>query len=483
MTTLQGIISSNLSLTQAQLKADRKLVMEIQSKLANLGFYPGGPWIDGDLGDSSSFSWIGLTNFCNAIGGISIPSAGLAIDLGIATKLVETSQVVAVLDGAKNTTAILDLFKKIQKASPIINSSTPSSAFVSRTINKSPFQNLVDNYPANLESKPDGTSIAFSGSTIGLDEYPNRGSKPNIDNTALNFLSSDITNACVCVGGFTDSTSKIKANWAGKNSIAIEQFLSATKFIGVLNTVCQINEKSPNTDIDDCIIESPRKRFNLLVNDMVSMSGNISSSNSIASMFKRFTQRPKLEKWISDITDNAVDFTGGFFDPPFIQSPIVKDMINGVTVASFSTPPPAPNGNNAVSAYDLVRLISMLGWHQHLEPSAQLPFARWKSLESVVRSMGIDTARYVDVALETLGLINVISEPVIISKVGFGQSSMTYAAFVKFVDNSVNPKKIRTFALALRCPKNNGASDDFCDTRLAAAVTEIIRRIVKEELI
>ncbi len=483
MATLQDIITSNLTLTQSQLKADRQLVMEVQTKLANLGFYPGGPWIDGDVGNSSSFSWLGLINFCNAVGGISIPSTSLAIDSGIATKLVGTPQVIAVLDGAKNTTAILDSFKKIQIASPIINGSTPPSAFVSRTINKSPFQSLVDNYPASLEGRPDGNSIAFSNPTIGLDEYPDRGSKPNIDNTALNFLDSVIENACVCIGSFTDSTSKIKAHWFGRKSTKIEQFLSATKFIGVLNTVCQINEKSPNTDIDDCTIESPKKRFNLLVNDMVSMSENISSSNSIASMFKRFTQRPMLEKWISDITGNTVDFTGGFLDSPFIQNPIVKDITTGTTVASFSSSPPSPNGNNAVSAYDLVRLISMLGWHQHLEPTAQLPFAQWKSLESIVRSMGIDTARYVDVALETLGLINVISEPVIISKVGFGPSSMTYVAFVKFVDNSVNPKKIRTFSLTLRCSKSGGASDDFCDTHLAAAVTEIIRRIVKEEFI
>ena len=158
-------------------------------------------------------------------------------------------------------------------------------------------------------------------------------------------------------------------------------------------------------------------------------------------------------------------------------------LFRSETVASFSNPPPPNGGNNAVSAYDLVRLISMLGWHQHLAPNAQLPFAQWKSLESMVRAMGVDTARYVDVALETLGLINVISEPVVISKVGFGESSMTYVAFVRFIDNSVNPKKLRAFSLALRCPKNNGASDDFCDTRLAAAVTEIIRRIVQEELV
>jgi hypothetical protein len=60
---------------------------------------------------------------------------------------------------------------------------------------------------------------------------------------------------------------------------------------------------------------------------------------------------------------------------------------------------------------------------------------------------------------------------------------MTYAAFVKFIDRRTSPGKLRTFAFALRCPKNNSSdSFDFRDTRLAAAVTEIVRRIVTEEL-
>jgi hypothetical protein len=94
--------------------------------------------------------------------------------------------------------------------------------------------------------------------------------------------------------------------------------------------------------------------------------------------------------------------------------------------------------------------------------------------------MGNDTARYVDVALETLGIVNVISEPVIISKVGWGDGSMTYAALVKFVDRRMTPSKLRTFALALRCP--TPTDNKSRDTHLAAAVTEIVRRIINEEL-
>ena len=64
MATLQDIINNNQTLTRSQLTGDRALVIEIQTKLANLGFYPGGGWIDGGLGDLNSFSWKGLIDFC-----------------------------------------------------------------------------------------------------------------------------------------------------------------------------------------------------------------------------------------------------------------------------------------------------------------------------------------------------------------------------------------------------------------------------------
>jgi hypothetical protein len=132
-----------------------------------------------------------------------------------------------------------------------------------------------------------------------------------------------------------------------------------------------------------------------------------------------------------------------------------------------------------VAVYDLVRLLSMLGWHLHLAPSDRFASSQWKSLECLVRAMGNDPARYIDVALETLGVINLISKPVVISKVGFGPSSFTYVALAKFVDNRSQPAKLRTFALALRSPDG---SNEVQDTNLAVAVTEIVRRILTEEL-
>jgi hypothetical protein len=489
MSTLQDVINGGLSLTRDKLKADRGLVMEIQTKLANLGFYPGGGWIDGDLGGLDSFSWKGLIDFCQRVG-ISIPSNNVAINQNIAQKLIDTKQVDSILSDAENTSVILNKLKKIQNSSPIVNPNTPSSAFVARTINKSPFQRLINNYPAHLEQKPDGTAIIsygdsftlLTGVKVNFSDYPDRGDKPIIDNTGLNFLSTfNISNASVCVGSFTDINSPIKAHWLGKDALDPEQLLSATKFIGVLNAVCQINEKSINTDADDCVIETPRYRLNDLVKDMVNYKYEYGSSNSIGLMFKRFTERPQLEKWIVAQTGNSgIEFRGGYSEDPLIANPKIKDTTTNTVVLPDDDIGIGQKGDNLVSTYDLVRLISMLGWHLHLPQTAKLPAAQWKSLESVVRAMANDTARYVDVALETLGVVNVISEPVIISKVGWGNSSMTYAALVKFVDQRVTPSKLRTFALALRCP--TPASFDERDTNLAAAVTEIVRRIITEEL-
>lgn len=488
MTTLKEIITNNSSLTRAQLKADKTLVMEIQILLSALGFYPGGGWIDGDLGGLRSFSWQGLINFCASVGITSIASHTIAITPNIAQKLLDTKQVNSILSDAKNTSLILDKLKKIQTASIIVNPNTEAVAFVARTIDKSPFQTHINNYPTYLEQKPDGTSIISygdnftlsTGVTVNFSDYPDRGNKPTIDNTGLNFLSTNISHACVCVGSFSNTGSPIKAHWLGKNAFNPEQLLSATKFIGVLNAICQINDRFLNTDVDDCVIESPRYRFNALVKDMVNYKWEFGSSNAIGAMFKRFTERPKLEKWIVEQTDNSgIQFRGGYGENSLIANPKIKDTTTGTVVLSYDDM--GATGDNLVSTYDLVRVISMLSWHLHLPTSAKLPSAQWKSLESVIRAMGHDTARYVDVALETLGVVNVISEPVIISKVGWGNSSMTYTALVKFIDRRATSGKLRTFALALRCP--TPTLNKSRDTYLAAAVTEIVRRILTEELV
>jgi hypothetical protein len=105
----------------------------------------------------------------------------------------------------------------------------------------------------------------------------------------------------------------------------------------------------------------------------------------------------------------------------------------------------------------------------------------------VVEGLGHDSARYIDAALENLGLVEAVASPVILSKLGYGAETndrsidaLTYAAFAQFSDRRSGPPRQRSFALALRIPTAPGAG--VChDARMAAEVTEIVRRVFAEE--
>ncbi|WP_036945674.1 hypothetical protein [Pseudanabaena sp. PCC 6802] len=62
---------------------------------------------------------------------------------------------------------------------------------------------------------------------------------------------------------------------------------------------------------------------------------------------------------------------------------------------------------------------------------------------------------------------------------------LTYVAFCQFVDerlkSNTQPAKLRTLAMALRVDGTKVTSFIEADVRMAAEVTEIIRRIVTEE--
>jgi hypothetical protein len=265
----------------------------------------------------------------------------------------------------------------------------------------------------------------------------------------------------------------------------------------------QAHEKSignPSFSIDDCVVrakgtKSPAFKFQDLVIDITSYRGNdILRSNKAATMLKQFSTPVALEQWIRNATGNdsrklvfrgsysTVTGGGDIWDDP----ELFNESANKLLLSQKGE----HNGFNNISAYDLTRLISMMGWHQYLPEEAQylpeeaqLKDAKWNSLSSVIRGMGWDRARYIDVAIETLGLENVISSPVILSKLGLGNSGLTYVAFVQFVDEmpkmSGKPAKLRSLAMALRTP---GAAHVGNDARMAAEVTEILRRVVTEEL-
>ncbi|NET56451.1 MAG: S-layer homology domain-containing protein, partial [Symploca sp. SIO2E6] len=201
-----------------------------------------------------------------------------------------------------------------------------------------------------------------------------------------------------------------------------------------------------------------------------------------------------LDQWLQEITGNQqLTFQGLYGEYPLINFPELVEATTGRVLLSAA--PLTSTAHNNVSAYDLTRIMTMLGWHYYLTQNSRLPGAQWDSLESVIRGTGTDIARYVDAAIERLGLQRVIKSPVIISKAGWGRNGIqdrfeiTYTALVQFIDRrpkaSGKPSKLRTLVITLRGgkDKNNVIQEEReLDARMATEVTEIIRRVVTEEL-
>jgi len=493
---IEDIISNNTVLSLDELKADEKLIKQIQTKLKALGLYPGGQWIDGDYGNRTEKA---LKEFCAAFNLPNMSSKNF--DKSLAEKLATVKQLPFILDQTRDKDMVFNKLSEVEKSWRKFYrpSGTDYLAFLDRLIDYSPYEKEIENYPDRLKETPDGQTVTSYGATANLSNpnrtvtfssYPNFGElpQPGIDDQGLNFLPEDITEACVCVGSFVEG--EIKAHWLGKNALRKVEFLSASKIIPILNVVCQANAKFSNVDLDNCNIRGGAgqngQKFYDLVEDVFTYAEKIGSSNSLAAMFKRFQTRPELEKWVRNITgNNNLEFQGyyGSDFPPFYREPELFSRTTGNQVLTDA--PEISGGRNRLSAYDLTRFVTMLGWHHHIAPEARLPGAQWHSLESVIRAMGMDRARYVDVAIETLGLENVISSPVIISKLGLGDSGLTYVALTQFVDEHMKteeqPAKVRTLGLALRV-QGTGLSYPDRDARMAAGVTEIIRRVVTEEL-
>jgi len=402
-----------------------------------------------------------------------------------------------ILKSAKDRQQIFQEFSKLA----IDRGSTEEQlSLLYEGVNSSPYLPEINDYPNRLRLIPDGQNLTSYGERVALKEsnktgtfslYPKLGELPPIDAKGLDFLDEDIQEACVCVGSFVGN--RIQAHWLGRNALNKGQFWSATKFLPILNVVSKINGVAVDADIDNCIIRDRQNRqknasFFEFVRDMVSYKNRIASSNSIAAMFKRFETRQGLESWVKRITGNSnLDFRGGYGEPAYIYQPEVYDLKKNRVLLNSTAE--GLSGENLVTAYDLTRFISMLGWHYHIPVEAKLPNAQWISLESIVRGMGNDACRYTDEAIKKLGLQNVINSPVIISKLGNGysnsrnRSEIVYVAMIQFVDElpqaEGNPAKLRTLAITLRGASTNAVQ---LDARMAAEVTEILRRIVNDEL-
>lgn len=387
-------------------------------------------------------------------------------------------------------------------------------SFLDRGLASSAYKDQVKLFGDRLRMAPDGKTVVSLGSSVQLTgsaqtvtfgPFPNRGIVPAIDTRGLDFLHPEITEACVCVGSVVDG--QLRSHWLGRNPLSNVQFWSATKIVAIANVLCQANAKASSTPIGTCTIVDAQgavrsRSFTDAAIDVISYRNDDATagqfvSNAIAALFKRFNSRPGLEQWFRSLTGSTLQFRGYYGEPPLMAWPQLK----AGTTTLLAAPAEGTGGENLVSAYDLTRLLTMVGWHFFIPTSAKLPGAQWHSLTTFVETLGYDSARYLDVAIATLGIAPEISNVVLLSKLGFGASDsrdrteLTYTALVQFVDarlqTATQPAILRTLALTLRAAvrrvDGSGKRDlneeaRQIDVRMAAEVTELLRRIVTHEL-
>jgi hypothetical protein len=368
-------------------------------------------------------------------------------------------------------------------------------AVLDRGIRRSPYRSQIAHYAARLK-QPAAIVVPVAGTT----PYPRRGELIFPNEGALDFLSPGILSACVVLQ--TVQAGELKTRWLGLDALSDRQLWSATKFIPLLNVLAQVSAADATVDINRCRVREAGKptggsySFADLATGILSYSDRIATSNALAVTFKRFATPAGLEQWTQQLTGNSeLSFQGRYGEAPFIESPELWDTRRKkVLIKSAEV---AHEGQNLVSTYDLTRILSMAGWHWQLPESARISDIKGENLEVLIRAMGVDTGRYVDVALETLGLANVIISPVIISKSGFGRSDqrdrteLTYSALVQFsLPRQGAPDLSAThqqYALCFTLLAASSAEDvdqaaRYVDALMAAEVTEILRRTITQML-
>ena len=365
-------------------------------------------------------------------------------------------------------------------------------AFLDRGIKRSPFRRDIAKAAVRLQA-PQG--IPQTAETAAA--YPQRSDRPAMDGSGLDFLSPQMLSGCLCLASQTEG--QLKARWLGREAFTNRQMWSSTKFVPLLNLVDRVNAIAPTTDIDQYQIRRADGKgfsFHSLASGIMSYDNRIATSNSLAAMFKHFETPAGLEQWFKKMTGNLqMSFQGRYGEVPFIDRPQLWDKNRRRVL--LKSPGQAHRGENLVSTYDLTRLITMAGWHWRLPVQSRLPNVQTNSLESVLRAMGVDTARYIDIALETLGLSGVVQSPVILSKSGFGRSDLrdrtelTYCALAQFslpkkgASDPTASHQTYTFGLTLIAAQKTGDANQEArsvDALMATEVTEIIRRIVTEEI-
>lgn len=323
---------------------------------------------------------------------------------------------------------------------------------------------ILTNLDHKLNQRVNGKSVPE-----GWHLYPNLGEIPKIQTQGLDFVIPEISEICVCLGSFYED--QIYCQWLGRSPLNPVQMWSTTKVTPMLRSITASLQKHQNCQI------SPISQWKIadyslseIYDRIVDYQDQNLSSNALSAMLKLFFNPLELESWWQEITGNRqLQFTGLYGEEPFYDRPILSD-IQEVLLTPAVTPHRSGQGRNLVSAYDLVRLFTLMGWHNHLPVSARLPWLEREHCRSMVKSLARDPARYVHRCLPEIPTF---------AKMGFGYSDQrqrTEIAYVCFVP--LNPTQSFSFALrgynSLADPDDSARSIDVC---VAIAVSQLWQKI------
>jgi peptidoglycan hydrolase-like protein with peptidoglycan-binding domain len=487
---LEAFASSSNSLNMTDLNKQPLLCLAVQRKLRGLGLYPGGKLVDGAFGSKSQTA---LKELSSRIG--STVSNILQLEPITARKLLDTPQISSVLEEAKNSKTVLANFNTFQKN---VKADDSKLGFLDMGAQFSPFKKSVHQHADFLTATKAAGIKTSTPTSLSFSLYPDIGYPP-FNFIKLEFLDSAITEACICIGLFNGSA--LSSSWLGRKETTPVECLSATKIIPILNVLCQIGSgisslpqvlilKGIEEDDLGNSIGEVRSELSAMFIDICSYREGVPLSNSRSATLNKFeAARPE---WIRKQTGNpeAIKFNGSYGGNKS-KSLASPKIFNGSSNATILNSKSTVFGGNSISVYDLTRLMSLVGWHQLLSDNQQLPGISDRGIEQIVTALGTDTARYVDTAFSTLGLENVISSLIVLSKMGYGNSALIYTTFVQFIDKQdPNKPMLRTFSMTLRAKKTSTEDDSLdvrnkdavrVDTAIATAVTEIIRRIVTDD--
>lgn len=361
---------------------------------------------------------------------------------------------------------------------------------------------LIDN-PFLISGTPDNNSFI---------PYPKLGEIPYINQQGLTFLHSDIKEACLCLETFSEG--QLKTQWLGRNALNVGEFWSATKIIPLTYLYSRLSQIDPSLNLNQCLVRDQIEQgqgqyFSLkeLAEAVVSYGQdqkNYSyhdkhlSSNALGAMFKRFIPQVELTTWFKSITGNQnIVFQGRYGEAPFIDQPEIFDpTTQKILLNPDKNDPKWSINGNRVSAYDLTRLISLIGWHYYLPKVMRLPNIQENGYDALIPVLGVDPARLIDLGIENLELENQLTDRVVLSKLGNGYTSMrermeaVYVAFLQVTDQSRNPHQLFSLSLTLRgaiIPRSKSQEDKNqaarqLDARMATEVTQILDRIMNYEL-